>query len=280
MAELPEMNEKAFVASRMEDGAGLADGIRRMSTTTATFSNHQGVDEFKRCKDEFMSRLRETNTDFEDIIEGRQQLVDRLSLSTFIQSTMATLNRGGNGTMGRIQAAGTPPPLSYSPNSKALVTRRPHSIEPLSKHRMKVMNSRLPNINVDFAGSGKMNSSMVHRAQRALVAHNAKQKEMVTVTGKVDYQQLRAEQKALNAKTEAADVQYKAMLNEFEQFKEDVNRRFSFLLQDSTRMITAFDDDPHHQGLLVNVPDNIWTKVDTTNVSGEATDAIDMSMPE
>ena len=48
------------------------------------------------------------------------------------------------------------------------------------------------------------------------------------------------------------DVQYKAMLNEFEQFKEDVNRRFSFLLQDSTRMITAFDDDvcPCHPCLI------------------------------
>ena len=46
--------------------------------------------------------------------------------------------------MGRIQAAGTPPPLSYSPNSKALVTRRPHSIEPLSKHRMKVCGTQIP----------------------------------------------------------------------------------------------------------------------------------------
>jgi len=266
---LCQMSDFARFNDRTEPGSGYE--ARRQSVTTKAVNNHEGMDELKQCKTEWMNRLEDTNADFEDIIDARDHLFERFSLNAFVDTTMATLNRS---SAARIKAATPTPQLDYSPTKQAVVRRRPHSIEPLPKHRLKITHSHLPAMNVNFNGSGKMRSSMTHYARKAQPGTHSGSKDFIVVTGKVDYGQLKAEQKALNAKTEASDEQYRDMMREFEQFKHDVARRFSLLLHEPAHMITGAQDQQQNARMLVTVPDRVWNKMDMRSRVGEAADAL------
>lgn len=257
---LPAVDNQSRSASAMadEEAALEMNRMRRASATTAAFTNHQGMDEFKRCKNEWISRLEGTNTDFEEAFgeQAQEHMFSKFTLSSFVEGTMAVLKN--NGTAARIEASQTPPPLK---SKKQLAVRhRPHSIEPMPVARSKAMQSHLatlPALNVNFSGSGKMNTSLTRMTKRPNLP---KPKELTVVTGKVDYNQLRAEQKVLNNETAAADVKYKKMIADFDAMQYTIQRRFSLLLDPNTKMLAALPESQEKK-MLVNIPDNVWTKV-------------------
>uniref|UniRef100_A0A7S1IDI5 Uncharacterized protein n=1 Tax=Eutreptiella gymnastica TaxID=73025 RepID=A0A7S1IDI5_9EUGL len=266
---LPQVEDHANVSMGEVDAAPEHGIQRRASMTTETFTNHQGMDEFRKCKNEWINRLDDTNSVFEDAFAEQDHIFSKFTLKAFIEGTMSVLKTDER--VARIEAAQTPPPIAAkSPTkSKQLAIRtRPHSIEPLPMHRSKALQARLATMpQLDFSGSGKMNFSLGRMVRRPKLP---KPKELTVVTGKVDYRQLREEQRKLNNQTAAADEGYKTMIADFDAFQDTLQRRFSFLLEEGNPcMNLQYIPEKVQNKMLVNVPDNVWKKVGGGMPSGE-----------
>eukprot|EP00668_Euglena_longa_P001992 GGOE01002319.1.p2 GENE.GGOE01002319.1~~GGOE01002319.1.p2 ORF type:complete len:283 (-),score=85.78 GGOE01002319.1:806-1600(-) len=254
------------MATISDEAAARTEG-RKTSITTKTFNNHQGVGELKQAKKDWMTRLHDNEADFEDIFDSQGQLLNRFSLSNYVSTAMAVMKNDRLAQSAAVPSPKSPPPRPFisTATGEIVVRRRPHSVEPIPAHRLQMMATQsaaaasLRSGKSTFASTGGLGKSL---SQYGRTGPKEKvQQDLMVVTGKVDYRKLKEEQKTINTQTALADKNYREMMDRFDEFNAEVERKFSVLLKSSNCIVDLVPESQEYKH-LVAVSERTYNKIE------------------
>eukprot|EP00667_Euglena_gracilis_P015221 EG_transcript_15831 len=254
------------MAAISDEAAARADG-RKTSITTKTFNNHEGVGELKQAKKEWMTRLHDNEADFEDIFDSQAQLLNRFSLSNYVSTAMGVVKNDRLAQSVAAPSPNSPPPRPFisTATGEVVVRRRPHSVEPIPAHRLQLMATQstsspsLRSGKATLTGPGGLSKTLSQLGRTG--PPEKVQQDLMVVTGRVDYRKLKEEQRTINTQTANADKNYRDMMDRFDQFNAEVERKFSVLLKSANCIVDLVPESQEYKH-LVAVSERTYNKIE------------------
>eukprot|EP01012_Entosiphon_sulcatum_P030558 TRINITY_DN3775_c0_g1_i1.p1 TRINITY_DN3775_c0_g1~~TRINITY_DN3775_c0_g1_i1.p1 ORF type:complete len:223 (-),score=34.02 TRINITY_DN3775_c0_g1_i1:348-1016(-) len=206
----------------------------------------QAMGTARKEKEDWMAQLLAANDEYSMILDQKESFTKLFSTDNF-RDVMKPILQSSLQRMGTTSAAD-------SPNYKRNGVRR---IAPLP-------NRPSPNTSSFGSATGsKLSGAFSSGSQRPLAGHPLDpaarklpmvmapirtramapaKKELVVVTGHVDYEKLLGEQRALKSQTEYSDQKYRAMMQQFDEMQQTVEQNFNNLLQPGMKMISGLPE--------------------------------------
>eukprot|EP00998_Keelungia_sp_KM082_P006375 NODE_2629_length_1022_cov_71.331844_g2610_i0.p1 GENE.NODE_2629_length_1022_cov_71.331844_g2610_i0~~NODE_2629_length_1022_cov_71.331844_g2610_i0.p1 ORF type:complete len:286 (+),score=27.98 NODE_2629_length_1022_cov_71.331844_g2610_i0:86-943(+) len=129
---------------------------------------------------------------------------------------------------------------AFQPTAQRAVRRKPRSIDPMPDRVKRKMRTKLiANPDVAAAAATALGASLQSAALSKPQPAGPKKKDLLVVTGAVNYASLLQEQSDLREETEEKDRRYISMMHSFDELQRTVERRFSQILkQDDTVLLS------------------------------------------